>query len=37
VQEHDRTAAAGSDLLDVDPMSVADIEHAGVKGAESFG
>ena len=34
VQEHDGPAALGSDFLDVDPMPIADIDHAGVEGAE---
>ena len=37
VQEHDRPAAFLADFLDVDPMPVADVEHAGVEGAERFG
>jgi hypothetical protein len=37
VQEDDRTAALAADLLDVEPMSVANRDHAGVKRAEWSG
>ena len=34
VQEHDRAAAPGADLFDVNPMAVAGADHARVEGAE---
>ncbi len=36
VQEHDRPAAFQADLLDIDPVAVADVEHAGIEGTERF-
>jgi hypothetical protein len=34
MQKYDWPAAFRADFLDVDPMAVANIEHAGVKGTE---
>jgi hypothetical protein len=36
VKEHSGAAAFKPNLLNVNPMAVADREHAGVKGAERF-
>ena len=37
VQEENRLPALRPDFLDLAPMPIADVEHAGVKGAEGFG
>jgi hypothetical protein len=37
VEKGDRPAALATDFLDIDPMPVSDVQHAGIEWTECFG